>query len=107
MYATFDRHSPVKLDSKVHCLSWKGNAKHGWLALGNSANTVGITYTELTEDVDLSTNGDQQTEMTLEKQAMRRNFNFREHTHEVSIVFVTTIIIITQPTLLLRMCTLL
>ena len=82
MYATFDRYSPVKLDSKIHCLSWKGNAKEGWLALGNSSNTVGITYTELAEDVEMATE-QQPAEMTLEKQAMRRNFNFREHTHEV------------------------
>ena len=82
MYASFDRSSPVKLDSKVHSLSWKGNVKSGWLALGNSSNTVGITYTESPEEVDL-TPSDHQPEMTLEKQGMRRNFNFREHTHEV------------------------
>ena len=87
MYATSSRHSPVKLDSEIHCLSWKGNAKQGWLALGNSANTVGVTYTELNEDIDLAS-GDQTPEISLEKQAMRRNFNFREHTHEVSRPFV-------------------
>ena len=83
MYASFDRSSPVKLDSTAHCLSWKGNANYGWLALGNSTNTVGVTFTQLNEDTDLSTS-DQLPEMTLEKQGMRRNFNFREHTHEVS-----------------------
>lgn len=83
MYATFDRHcSPVKLDSVINSLSWKGNAKHGWLALGNSANTVGITYTEIDEDVELVAT-DTQPELTLERQGMRRSFNFREHSHEV------------------------
>lgn len=84
MYATFDRHSPVKFDSKIHCLSWKGNARYGWLALGNSANTVGVTYTELNEDVPDSQSNNGDPEVSLEKQGMRRNFNFREHTKEVS-----------------------
>lgn len=89
MYASFDRHSPVKFDSKIHCLSWKGSAKQGWLALGNSANTVGVTYTELNEELpDTQPNGDQLSEMSLEKQGMRRNFNFREHTKEVSVLSV-------------------
>lgn len=85
MYATFDRSSPVKLDATVQCLSWKGNLKYGWLALGNSANTVGVTFTELAEDIDLPAS-DEQPELTLNRQGMRRNFNFREHSHEVTII---------------------
>ena len=84
MYASFDRSSPVKLDTTVHSLSWKGNAKQGWLALGNSAKTVGVTYTEVSEESDLPSGSDAHPELALDRQGMRRNFNFREHSHEVS-----------------------
>ena len=89
MYANFDRSSPVKLESNIQCLSWKGNIKYGWLALGNSANTVGVTYTQLSEDIELTPSAEQ-PELTLHRQAMRRNFNFREHSHEVRLTTSTT-----------------
>ena len=88
MYASFDRSSPVKLDTTVHSLSWKGNAKQGWLALGNSAKTVGVTYTELSDEPEVPSGSDSHPELALDRQGMRRNFNFREHSHEVSVCVV-------------------
>ena len=88
MYAHFDRSSPAKLDVSVTSLSWKGAPTEGWLAVGNSAKTVGVTYTELPEERDNGT-GDLQSEISLDRQAMRRNFNFREHSQEVSLFCAT------------------
>lgn len=84
MYAHFDRSSPAKLDAAVTSLSWKGAPSEGWLALGNSAKTVGVTHTEIGDDGDTLA-GETQTEIGLERQAMRRNFNFREHSHKVRV----------------------
>ncbi len=81
MYAAFDRDSPAALDADVLSLSWKGDEKRGWLATGNSRKTVGITYTELTDDEDTEC---ENTDISLERQAFRKNFNFREHSQEVS-----------------------
>lgn len=83
MYASFDRSSPAKLDVTITSLSWKGAPTEGWLAVGNSAKTVGVTHTELGEERE-SVAGDPPPEISLERQAMRRNFNFREHSQEVS-----------------------
>lgn len=81
MYAHFDRSSPAKLDVTVTSLSWKGAPAEGWLAVGNSAKTVGVTYTELSEEKE--SGAELQPEISLERQSMRRNFNFREHSQEV------------------------
>ena len=84
MYATFDRSSPTQLDADVLCLSWKGEARQGWLASGNSRKTVGITYTQLRGDDECDCDPFYEIhENSLERQSMRRNFNFREHSHEV------------------------
>lgn len=92
MYAEFDRSSPQKIDTTVQCLSWKGTGQYGWLALGNTSNTVGVTFTSLGEGEGLEeasrgtetdSSNDPQPELTLARQGMRRNFNFREHSHEV------------------------
>ena len=85
MYASFDRNSPSSLSADVISLSWKGDAKQGWLAAGNSRKTVGVTYTEL-KDWDEDWENDLFSEVTLERQSMRRNFNFREHSSEVSLL---------------------
>lgn len=81
MYAAFDRDSPSALDAEILSLSWKGNEKKGWLATGNSRKTVGVTYTELVDDDDTEC---ENTDISLERQAFRKNFNFREHSQEVS-----------------------
>lgn len=84
MYATFDRRSPTQLDAEILSLSWKGGAKQGWLASGNSRKTVGVTHTQIRDDDE--TEGDvlyDVHENSVERQAMRRNFNFREHSKEV------------------------
>ena len=91
MYASFDRNSPATLSGDILSLSWKGDARRGWLATGNSKKTVGVTYTEICDedefDFDPSQPLDQYFDTeevwALEKQAMRRNFNFREHSQEV------------------------
>jgi hypothetical protein len=86
MYATFDRRSPTHLDAEILSLSWKGGAKQGWLASGNSRKTVGVTHTQIRDDDE--TEGDvlyDVHETSVERQAMRRNFNFREHSKEVRI----------------------
>ena len=91
MYASFDRNSPITLSEDVLSLSWKGDARRGWLATGNSKKTVGVTYTEICDeddfDLDPSQPSDQcydpEVAWALENQAMRRNFNFREHSKEV------------------------
>ncbi len=87
MYASFDRNSPTPLSGDVLSLSWKGDAGQGWLACGNSRKTVGVTYTELKDEEDLRF-GDlfserEMQDFSLERQGMRRNFNFREHSQEV------------------------
>ena len=85
MYATFDRNSPAELGADVLSLSWKGDCKQGWLAAGNSRKTVGVTYTELKDCEDESWEPELfSSEVSLERQGMRRNFNFREHSAEVS-----------------------
>lgn len=84
MYAAFDRNSPSPLSADVLSLSWKGDSKQGWLAAGNSRKTVGVTYTEL-KDWDEEWENDLFSEVALERQSMRRNFNFREHSSEVSL----------------------
>ncbi len=93
MYASFDRNSPVTLSGDVLSLSWKGDARRGWLATGNSKKTVGVTYTEISDEDDFDFDPSQASDLffdteevwALEKQAMRRNFNFREHSQEVVI----------------------
>ena len=87
MYATFDRHSPTNLSADVLSLSWKGDARQGWLAAGNSRKSVGVTYTEVKdwEDESWETDLFANNEVALERQGMRRNFNFREHSAEVSL----------------------
>jgi hypothetical protein len=91
MYATFDRHSPASLGADVLSLSWKGDAGRGWLAAGNSRKTVGVTYTEAKdwaeEDGDSTELATPAPEVLLERQGMRRNFNFREHSAEVGEIF--------------------
>ena len=85
MYATFDRNSPSSLSADVTCLSWKGDGSQGWLASGNSRKTVGVTYTELRDEDDFRC-GDvfyDVHDISLERQGMRRNFNFREHSEAV------------------------
>ena len=96
MYATFDRNSPASLSADILSLSWKGDSRQGWLAAGNSRKTVGVTYTEVKgcEDDSWAWEPEQifGSESALERQGMRRNFNFREHSAEVSLqgVFVCT-----------------
>jgi len=81
MYAELEKSSPKLLDSFVNSLSWKGDEGRGWLAVGNSRGVVGVTYTELADpDNDSLSDSDSQE---LEKQCMRRNFNFTEHSQEV------------------------
>lgn len=92
MYASFDRNSPTTLSGDVLSLSWKGDARRGWLATGNSKKTVGVTYTEICDEDDFDLDPSQPLDKyfdteevwALEKQAMRRNFNFREHSQEVN-----------------------
>ena len=82
MYAELEKSSPKLLDSFVNSLSWKGDPRRGWLAVGNSRGVVGVTYTESAEvdsDSWSDTDGSE-----LEKQCMRRNFNFTEHSQEVT-----------------------
>lgn len=82
MYAELEKSSPKLLDSFVNSLSWKGDPRRGWLAVGNSRGVVGVTYTESAEmDTDLWSDTDGSE---LEKQCMRRNFNFTEHSQEVT-----------------------
>lgn len=81
MYAAFDRDSPSVLDTDILSLSWKGDARRGWLATGNSKKTVGVTYTELNDEDDVEA---ENSDISLERQALRKNFNFREHSQEVS-----------------------
>ena len=89
MYAAFDRSSPSSLAADIQCLSWKGDARQGWLASGNSRKTVGVTFTELSDEEDRSDLiFDAQHDVSLERQGMRRNFNFREHSSEVCTLFV-------------------
>lgn len=87
MYASFARNSPAPVGADLLSLSWKGDARRGWLVAGNSRKTVGVTYTQLTDEdefeCDLFESTAEQSEISLEKQANRRNFNFREHAHEV------------------------
>lgn len=93
MYASFDRNSPVTLSEDVLSLSWKGDTRRGWLATGNSKKTVGVTYTEICDEDDFDVDPSQpldpcldpEVAWALENQAMRRNFNFREHSREVVI----------------------
>jgi len=84
MYAAFDRNSPSTLTGDVLSLSWKGDGRQGWLASGNSRKTVGVTYTEMRDEEEVDCDLFDVPDVSLERQAMRRNFNFREHTHEVS-----------------------
>lgn len=84
MYASFDRNSPSTLTGDVLSLSWKGDGRQGWLASGNSRKTVGVTYTEMRDEEEVDCDLFDVPDVSLERQAMRRNFNFREHTHEVS-----------------------
>ena len=92
MYASFDRNSPATLPADILSLSWKGDARRGWLATGNAKKTVGVTYTEISDEDEFDIDPSQPLEQyfdteqiwALEKQAMRRNFNFREHSQEVS-----------------------
>jgi hypothetical protein len=90
MYATFDRNSPASLSADILSLSWKGDSRQGWLAAGNSRKTVGVTYTEVKDCEDESWAWEPEqifgSESALERQGMRRNFNFREHSAEVTIV---------------------
>ena len=81
MYASFDKNSRSVFGADILSLSWKGDARQGWLATGNNRKTVGITYTEMKDEDDFEC---ELFEVSLEKQAMRRNFNFREHSNEVS-----------------------
>lgn len=83
MYAVFDRNSPSTLTDNVLSLSWKGDARQGWLASGNSRKTVGVTYTELRDEEEVDCDMFDLPDVSLERQGMRRNFNFREHTDEV------------------------
>lgn len=80
MHASLERRSPVTVDSTINSLSWRGDASGGWLAVGNSNRVVGVTYTD---------GGEAQREggchEELSKQNMRRNFNFREHSQNVSL----------------------
>ena len=91
MYASFDRSSPSNLAADIQCLSWKGDARQGWLASGNSRKTVGVTFTEMSDEDDPGLGGDlifdAQHDVSLERQGMRRNFNFREHSSEVCALF--------------------
>ena len=93
MYASFAKNSPSPVGADLLSLSWKGDARRGWLVSGNSRKTVGVTYTQLTDDdefeCDLFESTAEQSEISLERQANRRNFNFREHAHEVRGVCVT------------------
>lgn len=91
MYASFARNSPAQVGADLLSLSWKGDARRGWLVTGNSRKTVGVTYTQLSDiddefECDLFESTAEQSEISLERQANRRNFNFREHGHEVSLV---------------------
>lgn len=90
MYASFAKNSPAPVGADLLSLSWKGDARRGWLVSGNSRKTVGVTYTQLTDDdefeCDLFESTAEQSEISLERQANRRNFNFREHAHEVPVV---------------------
>ena len=83
MYAVFDRNSPSSLTDNVLSLSWKGDARQGWLASGNSRKTVGVTYTEMRDEEEVDCDMFDLPDVSLERQGMRRNFNFREHTDEV------------------------
>ena len=85
MYASFDRHSPCRLEADVLSLSWKGDVRQGWLATGNSRKTVGVTYTEMADEEDCGGDlfGYDGPDFSLERQGTRRNFNFREHSAEV------------------------
>ena len=94
MYATFDRQSPHNLSAEIHSLSWKGDERQGWLAAGNSRKTVGVTYTELKDWEEdgggcssVETELAAPPEVSLDRQGMRRNFNFREHSAEVRCSF--------------------
>ncbi len=87
MYASFDRNSPTPLNGDALSLSWKGDGGQGWLACGTSRKTVGVTYTEVKDEEDFRC-GDlfyerEMQDFSLERQGMRRNFNFREHSQEV------------------------
>ena len=91
MYASFARNSPAPVGADLLSLSWKGDARRGWLVTGNSRKTVGVTYTQLSDvddefECDLFESTAEQSEISLERQANRRNFNFREHGHEVSVL---------------------
>lgn len=101
MYATFDRNSPASLSADILSLSWKGDSRQGWLAAGNSRKTVGVTYTEMKDCDDESWAWEPEqifaSEAALERQGMRRNFNFREHSSEVGAVC--------RACLCVRMCT--
>ena len=54
---------------------------------GNARKTVGVTYTQLTDndefECDLFESTAEQSDISFEKQANGQNFNCREHTHEV------------------------
>ena len=80
MHAFLERKSPISVDSTVNSLSWRGNERNGWLAVGNANRIVGVTYTEIQNDYD----GEYEDTSELEAQNMRRNFNFREHVQNVS-----------------------
>ena len=79
MHASLERRSPVTVDSTINSLSWRGDARAGWLAVGNSNRVVGVTFTE-----QLGEERDGGCHEELSRQNMRRNFNFREHSHNVS-----------------------
>ena len=85
MHAFLERNSPVTLDSSVNSLSWRGTEKEGWLAVGNTNRVVGVTYTEISEGNGVGEEKSDGSE-ELEQQNLRRNFNFREHTQNVSIL---------------------
>ena len=109
MYATFDRNSPASLSADILSLSWKGDSRQGWLAAGNSRKTVGVTYTEVKEYDDESWAWEPEqifaSEAALERQGMRRNFNFREHSAEVSTVCVQGVFVCTCVYVCVLVCT--
>lgn len=71
----------MTVDSTINSLSWRGDARAGWLAVGNSNRVVGVTFTE-----ELGEEREGGCHEELSRQNMRRNFNFREHSQNVTIV---------------------
>ena len=71
----------MTVDSTINSLSWRGDARAGWLAVGNSNRVVGVTFTE-----ELGEEREGGCHEELSRQNMRRNFNFREHSQNVSLL---------------------